>query len=286
MASSDTAQAAPRDGRTAPRWTFRHPAVIRVAHWINVVCLTVLLASGLQIFNAHPALYWGEVSTFDRPLVSMTATETDPPRGLTTVLGESFDTTGVLGLSTDTAGEPAARGFPTWATLPADQNLAGGRRWHFLFAWAFVLNGLVYLAYGLASGQLRRRLIPDADQLRHFGATLKDHLRLRFPKGEEATRYNALQKLAYLVVVLVLLPVQILAGLALSPGVNAAVPWLTDLFGGRQSARTIHFVVASLLVLFVFAHVAMVVASGLWNNVRGMVTGWFRIGTPRSGGNP
>lgn len=271
MASIETIGAPQR------RWVFRHPAIIRAAHWVNVVCLAVLLMSGLQIFNAHPALYWGGVSTFDDPLVSMTATEANPPRGVTTVFGRTFDTTGVLGLSTDTQGEPAERGFPTWSTLPADQNLAGGRRWHFLFAWVFVLNGFVYLAYGLASGQLRRRLIPTRDQLRDFGVTLREHLSLRFPKGEEATRYNALQKLTYLVVVLVLLPAQILAGLALSPGFNAAAPWVLDLFGGRQSARTIHFAIANLLVLFVFVHVLMVVASGLFNNLRGMVTGWFRI---------
>lgn len=280
MASNETqdglVQARASEGR---RWVFRHPAVIRAAHWINVVCLTVLLASGLQIFNAHPALYWGEVSTFDTPLVSMTATETDPPRGVTTLLGRTFDTTGVLGLSKDSAGGPAERGFPGWSTLPTEQNLAGGRRWHFLFAWIFLLNGLVYLAYGVATGQLGRRLIPSRDQLRHFGATLREHLALRFPKGEEATRYNALQKLTYLIVVLGLLPAQILAGLALSPGFNAAAPWVLDLFGGRQSARTIHFVIANLLVLFVFVHVAMVLVSGVWNNLRGMVTGWFSIET-------
>lgn len=272
--------------RRETRLVFRHPAVIRAAHWINVVALSVLLLSGLQIFNAHPALYWGEVSTFDRPLVAMTATETEPPRGVTTIFGSAFDTTGVLGVSKGSSGEPIARGFPSWLTLPADQNLADGRLWHFFFAWVFVLNGLVYLAYGLASGQLRRRLIPTRDQLRHFGASLREHLRLRFPKGEEATRYNAIQKLTYLIVVLVLLPLQILAGLALSPGFNAAAPWVVDLFGGRQSARTVHFVLANLLVLFVFVHVAMVLASGLWNNIRGMTTGWFKIeAEPRAPGD-
>lgn len=280
MVSTETADAATAgDGGVSRRWTFRHPAVIRAAHWINVVCLTVLLGSGLQIFNAHPALYWGQVSTFDTPLVSMTGVDGTPPRGVTTVFGHAFDTTGVLGVSTDTRGEPAERGFPTWATLPSEQNLAGGRRWHFFFAWVFVLNGLVYLGYGVATGQIGRRLIPTGAQIRDFGTTLREHLSLRFPKGEEATRYNALQKLTYLVVVLVLLPAQILAGLALSPGFDAAAPWALDLFGGRQSARTVHFVIANLLVLFVFVHVLMVLASGFRNNIRGMVTGWFRIET-------
>ena len=259
------------------RWVFRHPAIIRVTHWVNAVCLAVLLMSGLQIFNAHPALYWGKVSTFDRPLLAVEATEDDPHRGMTTVLGHRFDTTDVLGLFTSSEGETSERGFPAWITLPAEQNLATGRRWHFLFAWIFVLNGLLYLLYGIVSGQLRFRLVPGRAQIRNLGAAIREHLLLRFPEGEEAKRYNVLQKLTYLVVVLVLLPLQVLAGLAMSPGMNTAAPLLLDLFGGRQSARTVHFVVANLLVLFVIVHVAMVLLSGFWNNMRGMVTGWFVI---------
>ena len=161
--------------------------------------------------------------------------------------------------------------------MPADQNLTGGRSWHFLIAWIFVVNGFVYLAYGIASGQLRFRLIPSRDQIRDFGGSVREHLTLRFPEGDEAKRYNVIQKLTYLVVIGLLLPAQILAGLAMSPAMNASFPFLLTMFGGRQSARTIHFVVANLLVIFVVVHVAMVVLSGFWNNMRGMVTGWFVI---------
>ncbi|NEU14482.1 hypothetical protein G3T14_20485 [Methylobacterium sp. BTF04] len=256
---------------------FRHPLVIRVAHWLNALCLLVLLMSGLQIFNAHPALYWGKVSTFDTPLMSMASSEDDPPKGVTTVLGKSFDTTGFLGSSAGADGQPADRGFPSWATLPSEQDLTGGRSWHFFFAWAFVLNGLAYLLHGLLSGQLRFRLVPSRDQIRHFGASIREHLTLRFPQGDEAKRYNVIQKLTYVAVILVLLPVQVLAGLAMSPAMDAAAPFLLTMFGGRQSARTVHFIVANLLVLFVVVHVALVVLSGFWNNMRGMVTGWFVI---------
>ena len=260
------------------RWVFRHPAIIRVCHWINVICLSILLMSGLQIFNAHPALYWGKVSTFDTPWVALVGdAEADPPTGATTVAGHRFATTGVLGLSNDEAGEPADRGFPRWATIPGEQDLATGRRWHFLFAWIFVVNGLVYLGYGLATGQFRARYIPTGHQLRHILGSIKEHVLLRFPEGEEAKRYNVIQKLTYFVVVIVLLPVQILAGLAMSPGMNSVTPWLLDVFGGRQSARTIHFIVAALLLLFVLVHVALVILSGPWNNMRGMITGWFVI---------
>lgn len=260
------------------RWVFRHPTIIRICHWINVICLAVLLMSGLQIFNAHPALYWGKVATFDTPWLSLGAdTDAKPPIGVTTVGGHSFTTTGVLGLSGSETGEPTERGFPRWITLPGEQDLATGRRWHFLFAWVFVINGLIYLAYGLVSGQLRARYIPTGYQLRHILGSVKEHLLLRFPDGDEAKRYNVIQKITYSVVVLILLPLQLLAGLAMSPGMNSVTPWLLDVFGGRQSARTVHFIVASLLVLFVLIHVALVVLSGPWNNMRGMITGWFVI---------
>ncbi|WCS25683.1 cytochrome b/b6 domain-containing protein [Methylobacterium sp. NMS14P] len=259
------------------RWMFRHPAVIRITHWVNALCLFVLLTSGLQIFNAHPALYWGKVSTFDTPLMAMSQTDDDLPKGVTTVLGRTFDTTGYLGSSTGADGEAADRGFPSWLTLPGDQDLTGGRSWHFFFAWAFVLNGALYLLYGLLSGQLRFRVVPQRDQVRHLGASVWEHLTLRFPQGDEAKRYNVIQKLTYAVVLFVLLPVQVLAGLAMSPAMDAAFPFLLTLFDGRQSARTVHFVVAALLVLFVLVHVALVVLSGFWNNMRGMLTGWFVI---------
>lgn len=257
-------------------WVFRHPVVIRITHWINAICIFVLLMSGLQIFNAHPHLYWGKDSHFDTPLLSLKATDDDPQRGVVTLFGRTFDTTGVLGLSTF-QGEETERGFPAWITLPAAQDLATGRRWHFLFAWVFVLNGFIYLGYSLATGQSKFRLIPSKDQLRHFGRSVWQHLRLRFPKGMQAKRYNVLQKLTYLILIAVLLPLQVLAGLTMSPGMDAFAPLLLEVFGGRQSARTVHFVIANLIVAFIVIHVAMVVLAGFWNNMRSMLTGWFVI---------
>ena len=258
----------------SPRIIYRHPLVVRATHWVNVVALTILLMSGLQIFNADPELDLGHRS-FDHTVLTIGADGDDQDKGFVEAFGHRFDTTGVLGVS-NVQGEPTARGFPAWITLPAVQDLATGRRWHFLFAWIFVVNGLVYLLYGVISGKLAR-LVPTGADLAHIGAAIREHLLLRFPKGEEATRYNVLQKLTYLVVVLGLLPLQILAGLAMSPAMDAVAPWLPEVFGGRQSARTIHFVIAMLLVLFVFVHLLMVVLSGPINNLRGMITGWFAV---------
>jgi thiosulfate reductase cytochrome b subunit len=268
------------------RLIYRHSALVRATHWINVLCLTVLLMSGLQIFNAHPALYWGEISDFDHPFFAIKAQkgEGGMARGVTTLAGRELDTTGVLGWSSDGEGGGAERAFPAWATLPSWQSLADGRLWHFFFAWVFVLNGLVYLFHGLLNGHLWRDMVPSRRELGRIGRTAWDHLRLRFPSGDEARRYNVLQKLSYLVVIFVLLPVLVLAGLTMSPRLDAGFPELPSLFGGRQSARTIHFIAAFALVTFVLVHVFMVLIAGVWNNIRSMVTGRYAIETDRSDG--
>ena len=259
---------------TPLRLLYRHPLAIRLSHWLNAAAMAVLLMSGLQIFNAHPALYFGKTSDFDHPAFAIAADGQTPDHGYVQAFGGRLGTTGVLGVS-NVDGQPTERAFPAWATVPSDQDLASGRRWHFLFARIFVVNGLVYLAYGLGSGQLRRRLIPTGPELRAIPASLREHLTLRFPREP---KYNPIQKLTYLVVVLGLLPLQILAGLAMSPGFDAFAPWLLEAFGGRQSARTVHFIAATLLVAFVLVHLAMVLLSGPFNQLRGMITGWMAAG--------
>ncbi len=257
---------------------YRHSGAVRITHWLNALVLLVLLMSGLQIFNAHPALYIGSKSTFDDPLLAMSEVdEGDSTKGVTTILGHDFDTTGVLGASIDADGSADERGFPWSVTLPGHRDLSMGRRWHFFFAWLFLVNGLIYLAWSLLSGHLRRDLAPTGEDIKHIGSSIAEHARLRFPKGEEAKRYNVLQKLTYLFVALVLLPLMLITGLAMSPGMDAAFPLLLDILGGRQTARTIHFISASFIVLFVVVHLVMVLISGVWNNLRSMITGRYEI---------
>jgi len=262
-----------------PELVYRHALTVRVTHWVNALCLLVLLMSGLQIFNAHPTLYFGSTSEPDRAVLSMQAVQREDGSyaGITTVGGHAFDTTGVLGLSRDPEGEWEGKGFPYWVTIPSYRDLATGRRWHFFFAWLLVLNGLGYLAYSALSGHVRRDLAPTRGELRRIGHTFWEHVRLRFPKGEEAKRYNVLQKLAYLAVIFGLLPLVVLTGLTMSPGMDAAFPFLLDVFGGRQSARTIHFLCAFALTLFFIVHIVMVFASGAFNNIRSMITGRYAI---------
>ena len=266
-------------GKRELTFVYRHPLMVRLTHWVNALCLLVLLLSGLQIFNAHPALYFGSTSEPDRTVLSMGATQNSDGSyaGITQIGSYTFDTTGVLGLSAGPSGQLEDRGFPSWLTLPSYRDLATGRRWHFFFAWALVLNGFCYLAYAVWSGHIRRDLAPTGSQLRHIGQSLREHLLLRFHSDEQNRGYNVLQKLAYLAVIFGLLPLALLTGLTMSPALDAAFPFLLDIFGGRQSARTIHFLCALGITAFVVVHIAMVLVSGAWNNMRAMFTGRYAV---------
>jgi len=260
---------------------YRHSLPVRIMHWCNVVFFSVLLMSGLNIFDAHPALYWGKQS-YDGapPVLELRAEEDDEgdiARGITRILGHEFNTTGFLGASEDSEGELTERSFPSWLTIPGNRWLSMARRWHFSIAWLFVLNGIAFVAYGIVSRHLQRDLVPTKQDWRSTGRTIIDHLLFRHPKGEAAKNYNILQKCAYLTVIFFLIPLMIMMGLGMSPAMNALSTGWVDIFSGRQSIRTIHFIVAWALVLFVFVHVSMVIITGFWNNLRSMITGYYRI---------
>jgi thiosulfate reductase cytochrome b subunit len=268
-----------REARRAKQEIFyRHTIPVRVLHWINAVCLLIMFMSGLQIFNAHPALYWGRYSDFDHPALWLTS-EQDAQghlKGITQIGTARFNTTGWLGASS-VDGQMAERGFPAWATLPGPQWLAMGRLWHFFFAWIFVINGLLFAVYAFWSRHFERDLLPKTSDLRHLGQDIVDHIRLRFPKGEAAKHYNVLQKLAYFSVVFILGPLVVLTGLTMSPTMDSVFPFLLWVFGGRQSARTIHFICAFSFLGFFIVHIVMVVLAGPWNEIRSMITGRYAI---------
>jgi thiosulfate reductase cytochrome b subunit len=298
MTTAETAQDhAARGGRSVAAWLvnflkygantapggprvpfYRHTVFVRIAHWLNAGVLLVMLMSGLQIFNAHPALYWGAQSDFTHPLLAFTALQNTAGQvieGVTQIGHWQFNTTGVLGASRHD-GMMVARGFPAWATLPGPQWLAMGRVWHFFFAWLFVVNGVFFALYAFARGHIRD-LTPNGHDLRNLPQEIAEHAKLHFPQGEAAKRYNGLQKLAYFTVIFILGPLAVLTGLSMSPTMDAAFPLLTWMFGGRQSARTVHFICAFSFVTFFLIHMAMVVLSGTWNNIRSMITGRYRI---------
>ncbi len=258
---------------SAARPPLRHRLSTRLWHWGNVVTLAVMLSSGLMIFNAHPRLYWGDHGAQpDTPWLEIRAVQ---DRGELRIGTAVFDTTGVLGRWTDSAGQTRNRAFPGWATLPSTYNLALARDWHLTFAWAFMAGLVAYLGRSLRNGHLRRDLLPEPQELtpRHIGQDILDHMRLRFPKGGAAHRYNILQKLAYIAVLLGLLPGMVLSGLSMSPAVIAGWPWLLTLFQGHASARSVHFLCATAIVAFVVVHLVMVLLSGPITGIRSMVTG-------------
>lgn len=228
---------------TVPSVVIRHTWPVRVWHWFNAVLLYILLTSGLGIFNAHPRLYWGQY-------------------------GANFDSAWL-----------ELERFGPLLTLPARYDLAMSRHWHLTAAPLFAFGLLAYMLWSLVSGHIGRDLAFRRGELeaRHVWQDIRNHARLRFPTGTAALRYNVLQKASYIAIIFIVLPVIILTGLTMSPGMNAAWPWLLDLFGGRQSARSIHFIAAFALVAFFLIHILMVVLAGPINELRSMITGRYRV---------
>ncbi|MDP9056029.1 MAG: cytochrome b/b6 domain-containing protein [Pseudomonadota bacterium] len=251
---------------------YRQRLVVRIWHWLNAFTIFVMLMSGAMIFNAHPRLYWGQYgANLETPWLEIGHTAN---AGFLRLGRVTVPTTGVLGLTPG-----SDRAFPPLVTIPSTYSLADARQWHFAFAWLLVVPGLLFWAWGFATRHIQRDLAPTPSELRpaHIWQDIKDHARLRFHTGEAARSYNILQKLSYTAVIFVLLPGVVLTGLTMSPGMDAAWPWLLELFGGRPSARSIHFICAALLLGFIVVHLVMVVLAGPVNEIRSMITGWYRL---------
>jgi thiosulfate reductase cytochrome b subunit len=262
---------------------YRQSIFTRVTHWVWAICLFFLLLTGLNIFNAHPTLYIGQQSSFpdlqtngqsfNSAWLEIGAINTPTgARGQVTLLGHSFDSTAVgLGMSGDPA-SPDFRGFPAAVTIPSYYDLGTSRVIHFFFAWLLVSTLLVWLVASVLNRHIAG-IPPTFHDLRELPRDILNHLRLRFEHGRQ---YNVLQKIAYSAVFFVLFPLIILTGITMSPGMDTAWPWLLDLFGGRQTARSIHFLVMLSFVAFFIIHIIMVVLAGPFNEIRQMITGRYR----------
>lgn len=217
---------------------YRHAGLVRVTHWVNALCVFVLILSGINILKAHPALYWGSQSDFAHPWLRVSDLIQHLP------------------------------------TLPSLRDLATGRNYHFFFAWLLAINGAAYLVYGFWRKHFVHDLVPTRAELGAIVEVAKEHAKFHFP---HVRRYNVIQQLTYLAIIFGLLPLMVLSGLAMSPGFDAIAHWVLDLFGGRQSARTIHFLSATAIVLFIFVHVGLVIVSGFKNNIVSMITGRYVV---------
>ncbi len=227
---------------TLPR---RHCAVTRITHWITTVCFLALLVTGIEILISHPRFYWGETG--------------------------NVQTTPLFKIPI-----PSSRNLvPTgYGYVLHDQN-GWSRYLHFEAAWAAVLTALLYGIYSFFTGHFRKNLLPSRADLswRALSTVIGGHLRFKRPSDAEAWSYNVLQRLTYLAVIFALFPLVIWTGLAMSPAVVSAFPAVVTLLGGQQSARTLHFFVSVLLLLFLFVHVFMVWRAGFTARMRAMITG-------------
>lgn len=227
------------------RFGTRHPAIVRLTHWSTTLCVCALLVSGIEIVISHPRFYWGETGNVLTPaLFSLPIPSSRPtvPTGYDYVL-------------------PDANGW--------------SRYLHFEAAWALVLTSAVYFLWGFVSGHFRRNLLPGtADRTwPSLVRDVKNHMRFARQQYEEAWSYNLLQRLSYLVVIFAMCPLLVWTGLALSPAFDSAIPIAVSVFGGRQSARTLHFFLSIALVIFVLLHVAMVWLAGFRTRMTAMITG-------------
>jgi thiosulfate reductase cytochrome b subunit len=227
--------------------TSRHSTLVRVTHWITTLCFLALLVTGVEILISHPRFYWGEAG--------------------------NLQTTPLFQFRIPSSRHMIAIQNGYGYVLP-DQN-GWSRYLHFQAAWVVVLTGLLYAISGFFTGHFRKNLLPSKRDLswRALRTTIASHLRFARPTAAEAWSYNTLQRLSYLFVIFVLFPLVIWTGLAMSPGFVSAFPSSVTVFGGQQSARTIHFFVTLALVLFLVVHVVMVCLAGFRSRMRAMITG-------------
>jgi len=229
----------------SPRPRSRYPAIVRITHWITTLCFLALLLSGVEILISHPRLYWGETgNVLTAPLLTFPI--------------------------------PASRqSVPTGYLYRLPDQNGWSRSLHFQSAWGVVLTGFLYITYGFLTGHFRQNLLPGRAGLswQAFSKAIAEHVRFSRLTYSQAGSYNLLQRLTYLVVIFFLFPLVIWTGLAMSPAIASVAPAAVSLLGGQQSARTIHFFVSVLLVLFLLAHIFMICVAGFRSRMRAMITG-------------
>lgn len=259
---------------------YRHGRIIRVTHGLNAIAVLALLLTGFGITQLYTPLHWGDAGQDWGP-------------GIEEINGPGGDAYPAIARAPEVPWQDLRSKAATGATGSDGNSWINEVLWsaeaylrtpmrvrdHIFFAWLLLLNGLIYLAAGLLTGRFRSLLRPSWRELswRRLGEDLWSHVRMRFPKGDEARGYNLIQKYTYLIIIFAALPLMLLTGLVLMPWMDAAFPWAKDIFFGRQSARTIHFSCSLLILAFVLVHLTMVVVSGFRNNMRSMITGWYRL---------
>ena len=256
------------------RTIYRYALATRASHWLWVLAFVVLVGSGLQIFNASPNLDASDKSDPARRVLAIDAPADGV--GTTTIFGHTFVTTGWLGWTDSGMGGNGPHAFPAWLTIPGFQDLADGRRWHLFFAWIATLCWLTWVVSTARKGSLREMILRPSD-IPKLWPMQAYYLKLRKEPPPHGT-YNPLQKAAYTTIGFVIAPLVVITGLALSPGIDAIANPLTVVLGGRQFARLWHFTGMILLLGFFGIHTFQVATQGVINQMRAMITGWYRLG--------
>lgn len=241
---------------TPTRRQRRHPRWMRLAHWVITISFFALLYSGVEILMVHPRLYWGNAGNDLTPaLFELPISRNYHHHGWQE--SKPFFAS---------AGSPvsASRTYEIF-----NQN-GWGRSLHFLSGWVLVITGLLYVLAGIFTGHFKKEFWPQSREFnsRLWLADFASHLRKIPPVADG--RYGLLQKYTYAGVVFLLFPLAVMTGMTMSPAITAAYPFLLKMFGGAQSARTLHFFISVALVLFVAVHVVMVARSGFKQQMRSM----------------
>jgi DMSO/TMAO reductase YedYZ molybdopterin-dependent catalytic subunit/Ni,Fe-hydrogenase I cytochrome b subunit len=233
---------------------FGFPLWLRLNHYINFLFLTLLIRSGIQILSDHPRLYWNKHCTPGSEWIKFTK-KVFPKNKPWTSMDEAVDVS-------------------PWIALPGGRhNLGIGRHWHFFAVAFWVLNGLVYVALLFGTDGWRRLVPTSWDFFPAAWHTFLSYATFHLPPASVLHPYNPLQQLAYATVVFILAPLSILTGAAMSPALDARFPWYSRLFGNRQIARSLHFLVMVAYLIFIPIHIALVVIENFPQKMNQIVLG-------------
>jgi thiosulfate reductase cytochrome b subunit len=235
-----------------------HSNWVKISHWVGTLAFLLLLFTGIEILMVHPRLYWGNTGNDLTPALFELPISRNYQHG-------GWEKSQAFYAQTNS---PVSAG----RTYDIFNQNGWGRSLHFLSAWILVITGIFYLVFAFFSGHIKNQLLPQLNELTFstFAKEIKEHFRLAiiYLKGPQ---YGLLQKISYLIVIFFLLPTIVLTGLTMSPAVTASHPYLLNLFFGAQSARTIHFFAATLLLFFVLIHVLMIIKSGFKKQMNAML---------------
>lgn len=229
------------------------PWWLRIAHFINIIFITFLIRSGIEILSTHPKLYWNDHARPGSEWAKFTR-KVMPKKKMYTALDEEEE-------------------YPSTVAMPGYANLGLGRKWHFLNVIGWILLGIIYVVLLFATGEYHRYIPTSWAIFPQAWHDIVTYLSFKLPPELPGQPFNAIQKLTYGAVIFVLAPFQIMTGAAQSPAIEGRFPWYVRMFGGRQGARSLHFLSLIAFIVFIIIHILMVVLHGFGAETAKMIFG-------------